>query len=68
MRLSDIMMAFDECPPYPAEYDYLKRSVERTSRWAERCLEAHSRPQDQGLLELFKAESLKIYAVKVQLI
>lgn len=46
---SDIMMAFDECPPYPAEYDYLKRSVERTSRWAERCLEAHSRPQDQGL-------------------
>ncbi|MDT2045341.1 tRNA guanosine(34) transglycosylase Tgt [Priestia aryabhattai] len=46
---SDIMMAFDECPPYPAEYDYLKRSVERTSRWAERCLKAHSRPQDQGL-------------------
>ncbi len=32
---SDIMMAFDECPPYPAEYDYMKRSVERTSRWAE---------------------------------
>ncbi|MCM3762668.1 tRNA guanosine(34) transglycosylase Tgt [Alkalihalobacillus oceani] len=46
---SDIMMAFDECPPYPAEYDYMKKSVERTSRWAERCLEAHGRPQDQGL-------------------
>ena len=38
---SDIMMAFDECPPYPAEYEYMKKSVERTSRWAERCLQAH---------------------------
>lgn len=46
---SDIMMAFDECPPYPAEHKYMKDSVERTSRWAERCLEAHKRPQDQGL-------------------
>jgi queuine tRNA-ribosyltransferase len=46
---SDIMMAFDECPPYPAEHKYMKSSVERTSRWAERCLEAHKRPQDQGL-------------------
>lgn len=45
----DIMMAFDECPPYPADFDYMKASVERTSRWAERCLQAHNRPQDQGL-------------------
>ena len=46
---SDIMMAFDECPPYPATYEYMKRSVERTSRWAERCLKAHQRPNEQGL-------------------
>lgn len=46
---SDIMMAFDECPPFPATYDYMKASVERTSRWAERCLTAHQRPNDQGL-------------------
>jgi queuine tRNA-ribosyltransferase len=46
---SDIMMAFDECPPYPADYDYVKRSTERTSRWAERCLKAHARPRDQAL-------------------
>lgn len=45
----DIMMAFDECPPYPAEHAYMKASVERTSRWAERCLEGHKRPEDQGL-------------------
>ncbi|MGN7388466.1 tRNA guanosine(34) transglycosylase Tgt [Sporosarcina sp. SAFN-015] len=46
---SDIMMAFDECPPYPATFEYMKASVERTSRWAERCLKAHARPGDQGL-------------------
>lgn len=46
---SDIMMAFDECPPFPATHDYMKKSVERTSRWAERCLSAHSRTEDQGL-------------------
>ncbi|MBM7541754.1 tRNA guanosine(34) transglycosylase Tgt [Amphibacillus cookii] len=46
---ADIMMAFDECPPYPAEHKYMKDSVERTSRWAERCLTAHQRAHDQGL-------------------
>ena len=46
---ADIIMAFDECPPYPATYEYMKASVERTSRWAERCLSAHGRPNDQGL-------------------
>ncbi|MCD1258239.1 tRNA guanosine(34) transglycosylase Tgt [Paenibacillus athensensis] len=49
---SDIMMAFDECPPFPAEYDYLKRSLERTSRWAERCLQSHARPHDQALFAI----------------
>jgi len=45
----DIMMALDECPPFPATHDYMKASVERTSRWAERCLKAHARPDEQGL-------------------
>ncbi|WP_301110040.1 tRNA guanosine(34) transglycosylase Tgt [Sporosarcina sp.] len=45
----DIMMAFDECPPFPATHEYMKASVERTSRWAERCLQAHQRPEEQGL-------------------
>jgi queuine tRNA-ribosyltransferase len=49
---SDIMMAFDECPPYPAEYDYVKNSLERTTRWAERCLQSHKRPHDQGLFAI----------------
>ncbi|NBB76440.1 MAG: tRNA-guanine transglycosylase, partial [Bacteroidetes bacterium] len=33
---SDIMMILDECPPWPAEYDYVKESMELTHRWAER--------------------------------
>ncbi|KIL41090.1 queuine tRNA-ribosyltransferase [Gordoniibacillus kamchatkensis] len=49
---SDIMMAFDECPPYPASYDYVKQSTERTSRWAERCLAAHARGRDQALFAI----------------
>ena len=46
---SDIMMSFDECPQFYQPYDYVKKSIERTSRWAERGLKAHSRPHDQGL-------------------
>ncbi|OUM83837.1 MAG: tRNA guanosine(34) transglycosylase Tgt [Caldibacillus debilis] len=46
---ADIIMAFDECPPYPCDYDYMKKSVERTSRWAERCLKAHKKPDWQGM-------------------
>lgn len=33
----DIMMAFDECPPYPSEYAYAKKSTELTHRWLDRC-------------------------------
>ena len=46
---ADIIMAFDECVPYPCEYDYAKRSMEMTTRWAKRCKEAHARPEDQAL-------------------
>ena len=46
---ADIIMAFDECPPYPVDYDYVKQSTERTSRWAERCLNSHARKHDQAL-------------------
>lgn len=35
---ADIIMAFDECPPYPSEYKYAKDSMELTHRWLERCL------------------------------
>lgn len=51
---SDIMMAFDECCPYPSTYDYTKKSMERTTRWAIRCKEAHKRPEDQGLFGIIQ--------------
>lgn len=36
---ADIIMAFDECTPYPCEYDYAKRSMQMTHRWLKRCCE-----------------------------
>jgi queuine tRNA-ribosyltransferase len=38
----DIMMALDECTPYPAEHDYAGRSMELTARWAQRSLRART--------------------------
>jgi len=35
---ADIMMAFDECTPYPCEYNYAKKSMEMTHRWLDRCI------------------------------
>lgn len=46
---ADIMMSFDECPSFFESYDYIKKSVERTSRWAERGLKAHQNPETQAL-------------------
>lgn len=45
---ADIIMSFDECIPYPATYEYAKKSTERTLRWAKRGKEAHKR-EDQAL-------------------
>ena len=38
---ADIIMSFDECIPYPADYEYAKKSTERTLRWAKRGQDAH---------------------------
>ena len=45
---ADIIMAFDECIPYPATHDYARKSIRKTLNWAEQCLKAHSR-EDQAL-------------------
>ncbi len=45
---ADIAMSFDECIPYPASYEYAKKSTERTIRWAKRGLDAHKK-EDQAL-------------------
>jgi queuine tRNA-ribosyltransferase len=35
---ADIIMAFDECTPYPCDYNYAKRSMKMTHRWLDRCI------------------------------
>lgn len=64
---SDIMMAFDECPPYPASYEYIKESTERTLRWAERSLQAHKNKTTQGLFGIVQGgefEDLRKYSAE----
>ena len=46
---ADIIMAFDECPAANAPAEYHTVAVERTLRWAEQCIVAHARPNDQSL-------------------
>lgn len=50
----DIMMSFDECPPYYESHGYVKKSIERTTRWAERGLKAHQNPETQGLFGIIQ--------------
>lgn len=48
---ADIIMAFDECPPYPCDYDKAKEANNRTHRWLERCIKANKR-MDQALFPI----------------
>lgn len=50
---ADIIMAFDECCPYPSTYEYTKRSMERTTRWAQRCKDAHT-TENQALFGIIQ--------------
>ena len=44
---ADIIMAFDECTPYPCEYKYAKRSMHMTHRWLKRCLDRFNMTEDK---------------------
>ncbi|GFN36309.1 tRNA guanosine(34) transglycosylase Tgt [Tepidimicrobium xylanilyticum] len=56
---SDIMMAFDECVSYPADYDYVKKSMERTTRWAKRCKDFHKNWEKQALFGIVQGGMYK---------
>ncbi len=56
---SDIMMAFDECAPYPADRRYIKDSLERTTRWLKRCKEAHWNTEEQALFGIMQGGMYK---------
>ncbi len=55
----DIMMSLDECPPFFADYDYVAKSVARTSRWAERGLTAHANPDRQALFGIVQGAGFR---------
>ncbi len=56
---SDIMMAFDECAPYPADRSYVKDSFERTTRWLARCKEYHKNIENQSLFGIMQGGMYK---------
>ncbi|MCC0631286.1 tRNA guanosine(34) transglycosylase Tgt [Clostridioides sp. ZZV15-6388] len=56
---SDIMMAFDECTPYPADREYVKNSLERTTRWLKRCKDAHNNTDKQALFGIIQGGMYK---------
>ena len=49
---SDIMMVLDECPPGMSSREYLIPSIERTTRWAKRCIDANKNKDRQGLFAI----------------
>ncbi|WP_448520075.1 tRNA guanosine(34) transglycosylase Tgt [Rhodoflexus sp.] len=61
---ADIIMAFDECPPYPCEYGYAKKSMELTHRWLRRCINRFDSTQprygyDQTLFPILQGSVYK---------
>ncbi len=54
---ADIIMAFDECTPWPAEKSYAKASLERTTRWLERCVKTHAREREQALFGIIQGST-----------
>ncbi len=63
---ADIIMSFDECPPYPATHEYMKKSVERTLRWAQRGKDNHKNPNQAlfGIVQGGEFEDLRAYSAQ----
>lgn len=61
---SDIAMSFDECPPASADYEYLKNSIERTLRWAQRGKKVHNNPNQSlfGIVQGGPYEDLRKFS------
>ena len=56
---ADIIMSFDECPDFHHTHDYVKDSIARTTRWAERGLKAHKSPDTQALFGILQGAGYK---------
>lgn len=63
---ADIAMCLDECTPYPVTREYMKNSVDRTLRWAKRCIDSHTR-EDQALFGIVQGgdfQDIREYCAK----
>ena len=61
---ADIMMAFDECTPYPCDYEYARKSMDMTHRWLDRCIQRFDETEghygyDQTLFPIVQGSSYK---------
>jgi queuine tRNA-ribosyltransferase len=61
---ADIIMAFDECPPYPSDYAYAKKSMELTHRWLARCVKRLAETEalygyEQSLFPIIQGSTFK---------
>ena len=62
---ADIIISFDECPPYPVSREYMKNSVERTLRWAKRGKDVHTTDQLLfGVVQGGEFSDLREYSAK----
>ncbi|UOR04011.1 tRNA guanosine(34) transglycosylase Tgt [Hymenobacter aerilatus] len=66
---ADIMMAFDECTPWPCEYDYAARSLDMTHRWLKRCIARFDSTEghygyDQTLFPIVQGSTFKDLRIK----
>jgi len=62
---ADIIFAFDECPPPLADYDYIKKSLEKTHKWAKECLKFKKSKQAlYGIVQGSKFKDLRIESAK----
>lgn len=65
---ADIIMAFDECIPYPSDKNYVQKSMERTVRWLKRCEKAHTKTDTQALFGIVQGgifKDLRIQSAKM---
>lgn len=64
---ADIIMAFDQCAPYPCDYKAAVKAMERTHRWLDRCVNAHKNPR-QALFPIVQGaffDDLRVESAKV---
>ena len=66
---ADIIMAFDECTPWPCEYDYAARSLDMTHRWLQRCIERFDSTEglygyQQALFPIVQGSTFKDLRIK----